>query len=158
MRYKCGNCYNELKENANFCPKCGYSVVKHIGITLGVDSEGAYNELHMVYVSPEEIELANRIVKAIPGLTINRKNGEKTSIQYKDGDVCRIEYFNKKLFIHLCPSNEDRIKYKEHPFFANLENKNVAFWQTIYKEDAFNFYIDMIKNTMAMDDSFKKEG
>lgn len=159
MRFKCSNCFADLKEDSAFCPKCGYSALTGIvGCVIGVDEKGVYREMQMVYVHPEELELANKIIKAIPGLTINRKNGRRTCIQYNGNDVCRIEYFNKKLLIHLCPSNEDRIKYKDHPFFSSLEKKNVAFWQTDYKETAFSFYIDMIKNTITMNNSSKKEG
>ncbi len=156
MRYICSNCDNELKEDSTFCPKCGYCVIRQLGITVSFDEKGIVKPLRMAYINPKEIELSNRFVKEISELKVEHKTDKYTTLTYNGCDVCRIEYVYGDIRLQLSPSNEDREKYREHPFFEIQDNKNVNFWKCVYKDSAFDFYISVIKNAMCMYDSFKK--
>lgn len=157
MRYKCSNCDNELKEDSEFCSKCGYRVIRNVAqIGMSVDSKGAYKPVRTAYVNPEVIKLAKKFINAIPELKIEYKTDEYTTLTYNNHDMLRIEWVYGAIRLRICPSNEDRVRYANHPFFASQINKKVAFWNAKYMETAFQFYVDMIKSTMVMDDSFNK--
>lgn len=157
MKYICGNCNNHLEEQDIFCPKCGYGVLEAGGSMVIKDKE-VFKAKRMKYINPKELEVANLIIKNIPDLKITNRCEDYTTLLYGESDVCRIDYVKETIILYLCPSNEDRKIYAEHPYFDLQVDKKKVFWKTRYNKDDLDFYIKIIKNTMIMDDSFKKEG
>lgn len=148
MIYKCSNCDFTMNETDMFCPNCGGAVVKDY-IGAGVKAEVVdINKVDMIQyvkvvpINPNELEIANTFIKAIPELNIEYK--DYLLLCYKDNYVLKISGNNISFIL----TKDDKKKYINNPMFINQINKKEVFWKTTYMNGCIDKYIELIKNRM----------
>lgn len=147
MKYICGNCGAELKEDASFCVKCGGCIIRHIGtIGFSVDTDGAYKTLDVAFISQKELDIANMLVKNVPELTIEHRTSDYTSLTYKDVNVCRVDSTEKGIYLYIIMTKANKKEYMDSPLFISQSNKNQVLWKTKYDESNLEIYLKLIKD------------
>ena len=148
MIYKCSNCDSTMNETDMFCPNCGGAVVKgYIGAgvkaeVVGINKVDMIQYVKVVPINPNELEIANTFIKAIPELNIEYK--DYLLLCYKDNYVLKISGNNISFIL----TKDDKKKYIDDPMFINQINKKEVFWKTTYMNGCIDKYIELIKNRM----------
>lgn len=160
--YRCDNCGTEMKQNDNFCSKCGGMVWKNY-VGAGINAE-LYDKddprmCHYLHVIPfyyktnkeKELgvlyELINKMPEYKNDLSLQKKEELETILKYKDYDVAKVQIIepnSKNIKIAIVDKN----KYIDNPLFSKDKDIKDYFWLCKYEDNNIDKYIEPIKDSI----------
>ena len=160
--YRCDKCESEMKQNDNFCSKCGgmvwkeYAGTKTMAELYDKDDPRMCHYLHVIpfyYKTNKEkelgvlYELINNMPEYKENLSLQKKEELNTILKYKNYDVAKVQIIeptSKNIKINIVDKN----KYIDNPLFATAENKNEQFWMSPYDDKNMKQYVEIIKDSI----------
>ena len=168
--YRCDNCKTEMKENDNFCSKCGGMVWQGYvgaGIIAELYDKDDPRMCHYRHVVPfyfktnkeKELSVLNELIKRLPEykehLSLQKKEELRTILKYKDCEVAKVQIIepdSKNIKIDII----DKEKYWNNPLFEEETNKEKEYeWISVYDDNNMDQYVEVIKDTIKHLEEFE---